>query len=151
MELDYILHSVFSSSKSKIKNSTNQLQALIDENCIKYNELKKIAKANDAVMLIEVEQDDGYLESILVNNIGKIKERGQFSIAMTGEMRSKINPENCHEYFTKDELEVINNYVETYGISCADFLNQYLDQYLYNIYEQKRDSWRQNIEQYYQN
>jgi|LGOV01.1.fsa_nt_gb hypothetical protein len=150
MELDYTLHSVFSSSKLKIENSTNQLQALIDQDCIKYKELKKIAKANDAVMLIEVEQDDGYVQSILVNNIGKIKERGQFSIEMTGEIRSKINPENCDEYFTKDELKVINNYVEAYSISCADFLNQYLDQYLYSIYEQKRDRWGQNIKKYYQ-
>ncbi len=150
MELDYILHSVFSSSKSKIKNSTNQLQALIDEDKFKYNKLLKIAKANDAVVLIEVEQDDGYVESILVNNIGKIKERGKFSIKITGKIRSKITPENCDEYFTKDELKVINNYVRTYGISYTDFLNQYLDQYLYSIYEQKRDRWEQNIEQYYQ-
>ncbi|MDC0558949.1 hypothetical protein OAO42_00905 [Candidatus Izimaplasma bacterium] len=150
MELDYVLHSVFSLSESKIKDSTNQLQALLEEDSIKYKELKKIAKANDAVMLIEVEQDDGFIESIIVNNIGKIKERGRFSIKLTGEIRSKLNPENCDEYFTKDELEVINNYVDAYGISCADFLNQYLDQYLYNIYEQKRDRWGQNIEQYYQ-
>lgn len=148
MELDYNLYNIFSATKLTINE--NQIQTLFEGDSSKYSKMKKMAKANDAVMLIEVEQDDGYVESILVNNLGKIKEKGHFSIALTGEIRSKINPENCHEFFTNDEMVVINNYVHSHGISCATFLNQYLDQYFYNIYEQKRDSWSQNIKTYYQ-
>ena len=151
MELDIILHSVFSSSKSKIQKSTNQLKALMDKDRVKYNELKQIAKDNDAVILIEVEQDDGYVESILVNNIGKIIERGHFSIEMTGKIRSKINPLNCNEYFTKEQLAVINKYIVSHGISYEDFLNENLDEYLYYVYEQQRIKWGQNIKQYYTN
>lgn len=149
MELYYNLIAVYSDSDKQIQETEEKLEALIDEGYVEEKEVVEIATKNNAVIMIEVEQDDGLSETILVNNKGTLKERAIFSLERVEEVRAKIKEVTCEKYFTKTAKKVVLEHSEAHGISYQEFIEEYLDEYLLDEYEKSKVKWAQKIEKYF--
>ncbi len=149
MELYYNLVAVFSDSDKNTLEAKEKLETLIDGGYVEEEEIIEIAIKTNSVILMEVEQDDGYSETVLVNNKGKIKGRAIFSLEKVNEVRAEIKEVTCEKYFSKTAKKIILAHSEEHGISYRDFIEEYLDEYLLDEYEKSKVKWEEQIAKYF--
>ncbi len=149
MELYYNLLGVYSPDASVIDTTKKLAEELLETGYVEDDDVIELAKKTNSVLLVEVEQDDGYMEFIVVSNEGKIKKREIFTPDNTPIVYAEIMKVGVEEYFTKKALKEVDYNAEEYEMSRDQFLEEYLDSYLMEEYEKKKYKYVDNIKKYY--
>ena len=149
MELYYELLAVYSPDPKAIKKATELCNELIESGYLEDDDVMEVAEKTNSVISMEVEQDDGYMEFIIVNNKGELKYTEMFSLEILEKVREQIYAEGLAAALTKKDIKEINNHCEEHGISHREFLDEYLDELLVDKYEEKKDRALKRMKNYF--
>lgn len=138
MELYYNLIAVYSADKKLEEKAKNEIQALIDDEFLQEQEVIDISIKYDSVIIVEVEQDDGYCETIVSDNKGKIKERLVFNLDLYIEPKRKIEEVGLEEYFNKSQMKRIVSFAKEYEMTLEEFQQELLDEFFFDEYDKKK-------------
>ena len=149
MELYYNLINTYSVDKENEKKAIKEIDECIDQNYLEEDEVIEMCRSNDTVVLIEVEQDDGYSETILVDNTGFMRERVIFSLDTIAEAKVNIINNGIDNYFDGITLVEIQDYIEEFNYTMKEVYNEKLDQFLLIEYENNKDELSNKLGEYY--
>ena len=110
MELYYNLIKVFSPKNEEIEKANDELNVFIDDNYLEESDVIEVARNNNVCIVVEVEQDDGYSETIVVDNKGEVQERIYMSVDYMDEVRNKISEVGYLQYFDEKQLNHVKQF-----------------------------------------
>ena len=149
MELWYELVVVYTPDENRTEQVRQLAQDLVDSGYVEDDDVTELAKETNSVISIEVEQDDGYMEFVLSNNLGEIKYREIFSLDLLERTRQKIKEVGVENYFTKTDLKSVDIHCREHDISRVEFVRNYLDEYMLDKYEEKKNRMVKRVDTYY--
>lgn len=149
MELNYYLLNTYSKSKDKEQEAITELQFFIDKNYLEESDVIFISKTYETVIFIEVEQDDGHSEAILVDNLGIVCERIIYSDETIEEAKSKVKQVGMEKYFDSHTLQLIEEYIQEYNYTHEEIQMNKIEQFLLVQYENTKEELSERISIYY--
>lgn len=149
MELYYNLLGTYAKDEELKKQATEEIQGYIDEEFLQESEVIEIATANDTCILVEVQQSDGYCETILVDNKGTICERLIFNLDNYEEARNQIARSGLTSYFNEAQMKRIHEFAEEYEMSLEEFQEELLDEFFMDEYDREKWLFEPKIDSYY--
>lgn len=149
MEIWYNLLGVYSKRDENIERATKQCTDIIEAGYVEDADVFQIAKETNSVLIVEVEQEDGYYEFIVVNNKGELKHREIFSFDNVYKEREEILKQGIPHYFTKKDLKMIDEHSKEHGISREKFIEEYLGEFFLELYEQAKTKYTEKMMKYY--
>jgi len=149
MELYYNLIKVFSPKNEEIEKANDELNVFIDDNYLDESDVIEVARNNNVCIVVEVEQDDGYSETIVVDNKGEVQERIYMSVDYMDEVRNKISEVGYLQYFDEKQLNHVKQFCEEDELTIEEFFESSLDGFLLDEYEYKKNSLGYRIKEYY--
>lgn len=149
MELYYNLLGVYNPNTDELHKTKLLAETLLETGYVEDDDVVELAKKTDSVLLVEVEQDDGYMEFITVTNKGKIKSRVIFDPNKTIVEREKVLEVGFEDYFSKKAQKMINKLVTEYEMTIDEFIHDALDSYFMDLYEMKKEKMIDTIHKNY--
>lgn len=149
MQLEYYLLGIYSDKAISIKHAMKEINVHIEDNFLQEEEVISISKDHNVVVLVEVEQDDGYSETILVDNQGKVRKRLIFSLDLVDDVRRNIQENGLDETLTKTQLKRIESFCKEYDVDPSDFVSELLSEFLLDEYENNKQQLSTKLEKYF--
>ena len=149
MELYYTLLGVYSVDTAKMKLAEEKTEKMMESGYVEDREIIELAKETDSVISIEVEQDDGYMEFIVVNNLGVLKRKEIFSVEEIPLIANEIKKQGIDNYFPQVDINLIEEHSKEYAITKQQFVDGYLYELLAEKYEQKKGRVLKKFNEYY--
>ncbi len=149
MKIEYELLEIFGKNSNNIKKATLAMQEHIDSTYFEVPEIQELCKQLDVVIFYEESQDDGNSEAVLINNKGKLASLDKCSLDNIIKTREDAKNKDIAEVFNKTEIKLINKNLKEFDISLEEFIEENIDEFLYDLYENKKTHIRSNISKYY--
>ncbi len=149
MKIEYELLEIFGKNSNNIKKATLAMQVHIDSTYFEVPEIQELCKQLDVVIFYEESQDDGNSEAVLINNKGKLASLDKCSLDNIIKTREEAKNKDIAEVFNKTEIKLINKNLKEFDISLEEFIEENIDEFLYDLYENKKTHIRSNISKYY--
>ena len=149
MNIEYELLKIYGKNKKNIQKASVLMQEHIDSNYYEIPEIQEICKELDVVIFYEELQDDGNSETVLINNKGRLVSQHKCSLENIRQTRLKIEESEIDEVFNKKEIKLINKNLKDFNITMEEFVEDNIDEFLYDLYENKKSMVINNIEKYY--
>lgn len=149
MNIEYELLKIYGKDKKNIQKASIIMQKHIDSNYFEVPEIQEVCKELSVVIFYEEIQDDGYSENILINNKGKLESLENCSTENITSIREKIKNNDINDVFSKTEVKMIYENLKNYNLTMEEFIEENIDEFLYDLYENKKTSIISNISKYY--
>ncbi len=149
MRIDYELLKIYGKNASSLQEASIMMQNHIDSNFFEIPEIKELCNRLDVVIFYEESQDDGTSECILCNNKGRLVLTEKCSLDTITQTRESVKTDKLSEIFTKEEIKLLETTLIEFEISIEDFLENNIDEFLYDLYENKKTMIIENISKYY--
>lgn len=149
MNIEYELLKIYGKNKKNTKKASILMQEHIDSNYYEIPEIQEICKELDVVIFYEESQDDGNSETVLINNKGKLVSLQKCTLDNIRQTRLKIEETDISEVFNKTEIKLINKNLKIFNITMEEFIEENIDEFLYDLYENKKNMVIENIEKYF--
>jgi len=140
---------MYSTDEDLKKQANIEIQRHIDDEFLQEIEVIEIANMYDTVILVEVEQSDGYSETILVDNEGTICERLIFNLDDYAEAKEQIATWGLESYFNESQMEEILKFADEYEMTLEEFKEELLDEYFMDLYDKNKWKLEPKLETYY--
>ncbi len=149
MEIWFNLLGVYSKKQSDLEEITKKGTALMETGYVEDNDVFEFAKEMNAVVIVEVEQEDGYFEFIVVNNKGDLKHREIFSFDKVFKEKDEIKKQGIDHYFTKKDLKMIDQHCLENNSTRDEFIEDNLGEFFLELYEKAKSKYTEKISKYY--
>jgi|LGVE01.1.fsa_nt_gb hypothetical protein len=149
MRIDYELLKIYGKNDNNVQEASIEMQNHIDSNYFEVSEIKELCKRLDVVIFYEESQDDGNSECILVNNKGRLISAEKCSLDNIIETRKKVKSNKLSDIFTKAEVKLLEANLIEFELSMEEFIEDNIDEFLYDLYENKKNTVIENISKYY--
>ena len=149
MNIDYEILNIYGKNKKNIQEATTIMEKHIESNYFEVPEIQEVCKNLDVVIFYEEIQDDGNSFTILINNKGKLVLTKMCSLDNIKKTREEIEENDITQVFNKSEMKLINKNLKDFNISMEEFIEENIDEFLYDLYENKKTSINKNISKYY--
>ena len=149
MKIEYELLKIYSENDKLKKEALAAMQEHIDSSYFEIPEVQEICKNLDVVIFYEESQDDGNSETILINNKGKLISAEKCSLDNIIKTREQIENNEITQVFNKSEMKLIEKNLKIFNISMEEFIEENIDEFLYDLYENKKSLVIEHISNYY--
>lgn len=149
MTIDYEIIAVYGATKKAISAAQKDLDILFEEGYIEETEVMEIAVKHNIVILYEFTESSGYSEVLLINNKGDHVDGSMFSIEIVKDMQQQHENDTNLSSFHKQDQDKILQHIERHNITMKAFFDEFLDEFLLDQYEDKKDILSAKIKDYY--
>lgn len=149
MRIEYELLKIYGKDNKNIQDALVLMQEHIDSNYFEVPEIQEVCKKLNVVIFYEESQDDGNSVTILINNKGKLISSNKCSLDNIIQTREIIQGKDITEVFSKSEVKLIKKNLKEFDISMEEFIEENIDEFLYDLYENKKTLVIDNISKYY--
>ncbi len=149
MEIEYELLKIYGEDDKLKEEALVEMQEHIDSNYFEIPEIQELCKKFDVVIFYEESSDDGNSEITLINNKGRLISSNKCSLDNIIHTREEIQEKDLTEVFNKKEMKLIEKNLKEFNISIEEFIEENIDEFLYDLYENRKTSVIKNISKYY--
>ena len=149
MRIEYELLKIYGEDNKNIQEALILMQEHIDSNYFEVPEIQEVCKKFNVVIFYEESQDDGNSETILINNKGRLISSNKCSLDNIVQTREIIQGKDITEVFNKSEVKLLEKNLKEFDISMEEFIEENIDEFLYDLYENKKTLVIDNISKYY--
>ena len=149
MDIEYELLKIYGKNNKNIQKALILMQEHIDSTYFEIPEIQEVCKNLDVVIFYEESQDDGNSETILINNKGKLISAEKCSLDNIIRTREQIENNEITQVFNKSEIKLIEKSLKAFDISMEEFIEENIDEFLYDLYENKKNLVIEHISNYY--